>query len=56
MDPKIAFICYLGAAVCFALAAFGGNRVARGRSAAFLPLGLLLWLLPTLWDAGANAF
>jgi len=56
MDPKLSFFFYLAAAVCFALAAFGGDRVARGRSMAFLPVGLLLWLVPTLWGAGEAAF
>lgn len=56
MDPTLRFLFYLGAAVCFALAAFGGGRAARGRSLAFLPLGLLLWIAPTVWDAGTTAF
>lgn len=54
MDPKLQFACYLGAAICFALAAFG--RVAAKAQVAFVPLGLLLWLLPTLWLAATTAF
>ena len=57
MDPKITFFCYLAGAACFGLAALGGAR--RGRAAqaeVLVPLGLLLWLLPTLWNAGEAAF
>lgn len=53
MDPKLQFACLLGAAICFALAAFG--RGATGQ-VALLPLGLLLWLLPTLWNTATLAF
>jgi hypothetical protein len=52
MDPKLQFFCYLAAAACFLLAALGGAR--KGKAAqveALLPIGLLLWLLPTLWTA-----
>ena len=57
MDPKITFFCYLGAAACFGLAALGGAR--RGKVAqaeVLIPLGLFLWLLPTMWNAGEAAF
>ena len=57
MDPKLKFLCYLGAAACFVLAALGGAR--RGRAAqaeVLLPLGLFLWLLPLLWDTAKVAF
>ena len=57
MDPKIKFLCYAAAAVCFVLTALGGAR--RGRAAqaeALLPMGLFLWLLPLLWDTGKVAF
>lgn len=53
MDPKLQFACFLGAAVCFGLAAF--VRQAKGQ-VALIPLGLLLWLLPALWAAATVAF
>jgi hypothetical protein len=57
MDPKATFFCYLGAAACFLLALFGGTKTGKvGEPAALLPLGLLLWLAPTLWVAGQRAF
>jgi hypothetical protein len=57
MSPKLEFLCFLGAAVCFALAALGGTK--RGTAtqpAVLVPLGLFLWLLPTLWNAWERAF
>lgn len=57
MDPKITFFCYLAAVACFALAALGGARKGgAAQPAALVPMGLLLWLLPTMWDAGGRAF
>lgn len=54
MDPAVEFLVYLGAAGCFLLAALGGAR--KGADATVLvPVGLLLWLLPTLWEAGERA-
>ena len=57
MDPRLSFFCYLGAAVAFGLAALGGTRKgSAGQPVVLVPLGLLLWVLPTLWAAGAAAF
>lgn len=62
MDPKIAFFFYLAAVVCFALAAFSpaGPGLGRGGGVGgrigLVPLGLGLWLFPTLWATGAAAF
>lgn len=57
MDLRVAFIFYLAAVICFALAAAGG-RVGGGRTStvALVPLGLALWLFPTLWSTGVAAF
>ena len=56
MDPTPAFVCYLAAAACFLLSALGGTkRGGLSNPAALLPAGLLLWLLPTLWEAGGRA-
>lgn len=56
MDLRLTFFFYLGALVCFALAA-AGNRVGGGRSSVGLvPLGLALWLFPLLWTTGVAAF
>ena len=56
MDPTAEFLCYLAAAVCFALAALGGTRKGLSNPAALVPAGLLFWLLPALWAAGGRAF
>jgi len=55
MDPTISFLCYLAAAALFLLAALGGARTGPANRIALVPAGLLLWLLPTLWDAGERA-
>jgi hypothetical protein len=56
VDPVLTFLFYLGAVVCFALAAAGG-RVGGGRaSVGLVPLGLALWLFPALWASGVAAF
>jgi hypothetical protein len=54
MDPAVEFLLYLAAAGCLLLAVLGGARTAAN-PAALLPLGLLLWLVPTLWEAGERA-
>lgn len=56
MDPTATFVCYLAAAGCFLLAALGGTKRGFSNPASLLPAGLLLWLLPTLWEAGIRAF
>ena len=55
MDIKIRFFFYLAAAICFLLAAIGKN-FRLGRSLELVPLGLFLWLFPTLWDTFDAAF
>lgn len=56
VDPRLTFFFYLGALVCFALAAAGG-RVGGGRaSVGLVPLGLGLWLFPLVWTTGVAAF
>ena len=63
MDPKIQFLFYLGAVICFGLAAFGSGIRFGGRaggalnaSVGLVPLGLLLFVFPTLWTVGEQAF
>ena len=63
MDPKLAFLFYLVAVACFAFAAFspvgpglGGTGRGVGARIGLVPLGLGLWLFPTLWATGAAAF
>jgi hypothetical protein len=57
VDPTVKFFVYLASVACFALAALGGARRGRAATAEVLvPLGLLLFVLPTLWDAGKAAF
>ncbi len=63
MDAKLAFVFYLVAVVCFGLAAFaplgrGFGRTGGGLGArvGLVPLGLGLWLFPTMWTTGTNAF
>ena len=63
MSDEASFFFYLGAVVCFALAAIGeawkyGGRSRRGLkpAVALLPLGLLLWLFPLLWTTAESAW
>ena len=63
MDPEVSFFFYLGAVVCFVLAALGegwrfGARTRAGLrpTIALLPLGLALAFFPIMWDAGEAAF
>ena len=53
MDIKLKFLFYLAAVICFAVAAFGARYSAR---IGLLPLGLALFIFPTLWDTGVAAF
>jgi hypothetical protein len=63
MSKEVEFFFYVGAAVCFVLAALGegwkyGRRTRSGLAPqlVLLPLGLLLWLIPLLWNTGDIAF
>jgi len=60
LDPKIVFIFYLAAVVCFLLAAFQGSVAGLGRGAVsrigLVPLGLALFVFPTMWNTGSAAF
>lgn len=63
MEPEVSFFLYLGALICFVLAAVGDNwrygaRTRKGLAPTLtlLPLGLALAILPTLWTAGEAAF
>ena len=58
MDPKIKFLFYAGAVICFVLAAAGDLPRRRGAVAriGLLPLGLALFVFPTMWDTGEAAF
>jgi hypothetical protein len=63
MDPEIQFFFYLGAVIFFGLAAVGeawrfGGRTRRGLPPALslVPLGLLLFVFPTMWNVGELAF
>jgi hypothetical protein len=63
VDPEISFFFYLGAIVCFVLAAVGeawryGGRTRRGLkpAIALMPLGLALAVFPFMWSAGVDAW
>ncbi len=63
MEPEVAFWFYLGAVICFMLAAAGdawrfGSLGRRGVAPrlGLLPLGLALFAFPTLWTVGTQAF
>lgn len=56
MDPRLTFLFYLAALVCFALATVGRQVGGGRRSVGLVPLGLALWLFPLLWDTGTAAF
>ena len=53
MDIKIKFLFYLVAVACLVIAAFASRFSAR---VGLLPLGLALFIFPTLWDTGVAAF
>ena len=55
MSVEIKFFIYLAAVVCFVLAALPGRSKALAR-VSLTPLGLALFVFPTLWDAGQAAF
>lgn len=57
MDDQLRFFFLLGSALCFLLAALGGTK--RGRvlqPESLLALGLLLFVVPSLWDVYEKAF
>jgi hypothetical protein len=63
VDDEVRFFFYLGAVICFVVAALGegwryGSRGRRGLAPrlVLMPLGLALWLFPSVWDAGVAAF
>jgi hypothetical protein len=63
MDPEVSFFFYLGAVICFVIAAIGetwryGARTRKGLkpTLTLMPLGLALALIPTLWTVGETAF
>jgi hypothetical protein len=63
VEPEVTFFFYLGALICFLLAAAGegwryGSRTRRGLKPALtlLPLGFALAVMPTLWNTGEAAF
>lgn len=63
MDPEVSFFFYLGAVVCFVVAALGegwryGSRGRKGLAPrlVLVPLGLALFVFPTMWSTGVAAF
>ena len=61
LDPKIVFLFYAAAVVCFVLATVqgsGGGIGSRGAMArvSLIPLGLALFVFPTMWNTGVAAF
>lgn len=63
LDEKAQFFFYLAAVLCFLVAAAGegwkhGRRTRLGLAPqlVLLPLGLALWLFPTMWNTGYAAF
>lgn len=63
MDPEVQFFFYLAAVICFVIAAAGegwryGTRGRKGLAPrlVLVPLGLALWLFPTMWNTGQAAF
>ncbi len=63
MSDKTSFFFYLGAVICFVIAAAGADwrfgRLGRRGIAprlVLVPLGLALFVFPTMWDTGVAAF
>lgn len=53
MNIQLRFLFLLAALVCFGLAAAGGRVSTR---IGLVPLGLALFIFPSVWDAGVAAF
>jgi len=56
VDPKIKFFFYLAALIVFLFSTLGRGFKLGGRGITEVPLGLALWLFPTLWEVGEAAF
>ena len=63
MDVEVKFFFYLGAVICFLIAAAGeawrfGSRGRRGLAPrlGLVPFGLALAFFPTMWDAAVAAW
>ncbi len=63
MSPKTSFWFYLASVVCFVIAAAGSDwrfgRLGRRGMAprlVLVPLGLALFVFPTMWNTGVAAF
>ncbi|MEQ1874076.1 MAG: hypothetical protein ABL953_10135 [Ilumatobacteraceae bacterium] len=56
MDPKIRFFFYLAAFIVFVFSFLGRGVKLGRRSITEVPLGLALWLFPTLWDTAEAAW
>ncbi|HEX2042067.1 MAG TPA: hypothetical protein VHF24_05450 [Acidimicrobiales bacterium] len=63
MSDETSFFFYLGAVICFVIAAAGADwrfgRLGRRGVAprlVLVPLGLALFVFPTMWDTGVAAF
>ena len=57
MDDKIRFFFLLASGICFLVAALGGTRKgSAGQPAVLIPLGLLLFVIPAIWDGWEAAF
>ena len=63
MDSEVEFFFYLGAVICFLVAAAGegwryGRLGRRGMAprVVLVPLGLALWVFPLMWNTGKAAF
>ena len=56
MDLKVQFFFYLAATIVFVMAALGNGLKLGKRGMVLVPLGLALWLFPTLWNIGEAAW
>lgn len=62
LDNKIVFIFYAAAVACFVLAAVqgSGRGGGLGRGAmtrvSLVPVGLALFVFPSMWNAGSTGF
>jgi hypothetical protein len=63
VDEEVQFFFYLAAVICFVIAAAGegwryGIRGRRGLAprVVLVPLGLALFVFPTMWNTGVAAF
>ena len=56
LSVKAQFFFYVAAVICFVVAGLAEGKARLAGRIGFIPLGLALWLFPTVWNTGHAAF